>query len=140
MEVYTKEITFPTKGRTDIIDISERLQSVVEESGLREGALTAFVVGSTAGITTVEYEPGLVKEDLPAFFEKLAPYDEDYAHHETWGDDNGAAHVRASLLGSSIQIPFFNGRLILGTWQQVICIDFDTRGRNRKVMAQCIGK
>lgn len=107
---------------------------------MQEGQVTVFAIGSTMGITCVEFEPGLVKTDLPDFFEKIAPYKADYAHHGTWGDDNGAAHVRASLLGSSLVIPFSDGQLILGTWQQIISIDFDTRPRSRKAVVQITGK
>jgi len=137
--IVSKEIKFSTQGHTDIIDITPMLSSFLAESGLREGTLSAFAVGSTAGITTVEYEPGLVGTDLPGLFDKLAPYDRAYAHDDTWGDDNGAAHLRASLLGSSITIPFMNSRLVLGTWQQVVFVDFDTRPRTRVVVSQVQG-
>lgn len=140
MDIQTREIRFSTKGRTDIIDITGRLQESIEKAGMMEGNVTVFAVGSTAGITTVEFEPGLVNSDLPRAFDKIAPYGRDYAHHDTWGDDNGASHVRSSLLGSSLSIPFINGRLVLGTWQQVIFIDFDTRPRQRSVVVQMIGK
>jgi len=140
MELITRTIEFNTKGNTDIIDITNNIEDIVSSSGLKEGSATIFAIGSTAGITTVEYEPGLVKTDLPGFFEKLAPYKDPYAHHNTWGDDNGASHVRASLLGCSIVVPFNNGKLFLGTWQQVIFIDFDTHARSRKVVVQVFGK
>ncbi|MCH8902771.1 MAG: YjbQ family protein [Bacteroidetes bacterium] len=139
MEISTQYLTFDTKGRTDIIDITKGVQTIITESGFVEGKASLFAVGSTGSITTVEYEPGLVKTDLPDFFEKIAPYKFDYAHHGTWGDDNGASHVRASLLGSSLEVPFVDSTLILGTWQQLIFVDFDTQPRSRKVVVQLMG-
>ena len=106
---------------------------------MREGQVLVFVAGSTAGVTTVEFEPGLVK-DLNEFFQKIIPEGPDYHHHNTWGDDNGSSHVRASLLKPSLTIPFRDGRLLLGTWQQVVVIDFDTRPRRRKVILQFTGE
>ena len=140
MELETLFLEFETKGHTDIIDLTNDVQAVVDKQGFDEGKASIFVVGSTGAITTVEYEPGLVKTDLPAFFEKIAPYNHDYAHHGTWGDDNGASHVRASLLGSSLEVPFVKGKLILGTWQQIIFVDFDTHPRSRRVVVQLMGK
>jgi len=140
MELITKFIELQTKGKTDIIDITDDVQQIIANSGLEEGTTIIFAIGSTGGITTVEYEPGLVKTDLPKLFDKLAPYNFDYAHHGTWGDDNGAAHLRASLLGCSTAIPFTQGKLLLGTWQQIIFIDFDTRPRSRKITVQVYGK
>ena len=104
------------------------------------GTVTVFAVGSTAGITTTEYEPGLVNHDLKTLFDKLAPEDGVYRHEETWHDDNGHSHVRASLLGPSLTVPLVNGRLTLGTWQQIILIDFDTRVRDRHVVVQVLGE
>jgi len=100
--------------------------------------LTAFVPGSTGALTTIEYEPGLL-EDIPALFEKIAPRDFPYRHHETWHDDNGSAHLRAALVGPSISVPFVQGRLTLGTWQQLVLVDFDTRPRRRRLVVQIIG-
>ena len=140
MELTTTFIELQTKGHTDIIDISDDLQKIVNGSGLREGNVTISVIGSTSGLTTIEYEPGLVNTDFPELLNKLAPYGIPYSHDNTWGDDNGAAHLRASLLGGSIVVPFLNGKLILGTWQQVIYIDFDTRPRSRKITVQVFGK
>lgn len=139
MDIATTHITIKTEGNTDIIDITERVQGILSPSGFREGSATVFAVGSTASITTVEYEPGLVKTDLPKVFNMLAPYDQHYEHHNTWGDDNGSSHVKASLLGCSLAVPFVDGRLMLGTWQQIIYIDFDTRARSRKVVVQIMG-
>jgi len=140
MDIFSEQIAFSTKGHSDIVDLTERVQKVISNSKFHEGSVTVFAIGSTAGITTVEYEPGLVETDLPALFDKLAPYNRPYAHDNTWGDDNGAAHLRASLLGASLTVPFVNGSLCLGTWQQIIYIDFDTRPRSRKVIVQVIGK
>ncbi len=139
MELLTAELRFPTKGFTHIIDITPKLEEQISRSGFLEGNILAFCVGSTAGITTVEFEPGLVNKDLPGLFDRLAPYGDNYAHHNTWGDDNGASHVRASLLGSSLTIPFIDGRMTLGTWQQIIYIDFDTRPRDRRIVLQITG-
>lgn len=140
MEIKTVQIQFDTKGFTEIVDLTNHLQDTIAEHGFLEGQASVFGVGSTMGITCVEYEPGLVKTDLPQFFEKISPYRANYAHHATWGDDNGAAHVRSSLTGSSITVPFVDSKPILGTWQQVIAIDFDTRPRNRTVVIQLIGR
>ena len=139
MELYTDTITFRTKGHTDIIDVTPWAQEFLRKSELDEGSILLFVVGSTAAITTIEFEPGLVKTDLPALLDTLAPYDKDYAHHDTWGDDNGAAHLRASLLGSSLEVPFKKKTLFLGTWQQIVLLDFDTRARSRELVIQVRG-
>ncbi|MCH8331405.1 MAG: YjbQ family protein [Bacteroidetes bacterium] len=139
MNITTDTLNFSTKGFTDIIDLTPSIQSKIEEHGYTEGSVLVFCIGSTASLTTVEFEPGLVKTDLPEFFEKLAPYKSRYAHHDTWHDDNGASHVRASLLGSNITIPFKDCRLLLGTWQQVIFVDFDTGPRDRTVIVQLSG-
>lgn len=138
MNIITDSIQLSTKGHTDIIDITGHLESVLEKSGLSEGSLTVFVAGSTAGITSIEYEPGLLK-DLPEAFEKFAPTGVTYHHDATWGDGNGYAHVRAALLGPSFSVPFKDGHLILGTWQQIVLIDFDNRSRNRKLVVQMFG-
>jgi secondary thiamine-phosphate synthase enzyme len=140
MELVTNTIEFRTQGNTDIIDITSDVQDLVAQSGLTEGSAAVFVIGSTAGITTVEYEPGLVKTDLPELLNKFAPYGKNYAHNKTWGCDNGASHLRSSLIGSSLTVPFINQSLCLGTWQQVILIDFDTRPRSRNVVVQLTGK
>ncbi len=139
MKIQTRRLTYSTKGFTDILDITEDVQRELTAARLQEGQLTIFAVGSTAAVTIIEFEPGLVKTDIPEVLEKIAPYNHDWAHHGTWGDDNGAAHVRASLIGGSYSVPFENGKLILGTWQQLIYIDFDTRPRQREVVAQVMG-
>lgn len=139
MKIVTKYISVPTKGFTDIIDISREVQQCVDGSEMDEGSANIFVIGSTAAVTTVELEPGLVKKDIPSLYERLAPYKMDYAHHNTWGDDNGAAHLRTSLTGSSLLVPFVDGELILGTWQQIVLVDFDTSPRKRKIVVQLMG-
>jgi secondary thiamine-phosphate synthase enzyme len=137
--IRTMEFSFETGGHTDVRDITGELSAAVAESGLDRGQVLAFVPGSTAGITTVEFEPGLVR-DLKEFFEDLLPEAAEYHHHQTWGDDNGASHVRAALIGPSIQIPFDDGKLLVGTWQQVVLIDFDTRPRRRRLIVQVSGE
>ena len=120
-------------------DVTPALRDALVMSELHEGQATVFVAGSTAGVTTVEFEPGLVK-DLAEFFQKIVPEGPAYHHHDTWGDDNGSSHVRAALLKPSLAIPFAGGQLLLGTWQQVVVIDFDTRARQRTVIFQIIGE
>ncbi len=137
--VETQELNIKTKGNCDVINITDQVVAAVTRSGLAAGTVTVFNVGSTAGITTTEYEPGLADHDLKAAFEKIAPENARYEHEETWHDDNGHAHVRATLLGPSLSIPVVDGRLTLGTWQQIILIDFDTRARTRTVICQMVG-
>lgn len=137
--VITKNITLKTQGETEIINITQEVGKGVGESKLKNGTVTVFVAGATGGITTVEYESGLVS-DLKDLFERLAPRDGGYAHNERWGDGNGFSHVRASLLGPSLVVPFSEGKLVLGTWQQIIFIDFDNRPRTRKLVLQVMGE
>ena len=137
--VKTQELSVKTQGNCDVVNITEQVGAAVTLSGIRAGTITLFNVGSTAGITTTEYEPGLANYDLKAAFEKIAPENARYEHEETWHDDNGHAHVRASLLGPSLVVPIVDGRLTLGTWQQIILIDFDTRPRTRTVVCQMVG-
>ena len=139
MALVTDSVSVDTRGDSHMIDLTARVQGVVQRHGFREGQALVFVSGSTAGLTTVEFEPGLQK-DLPAALERLAPRGITYAHEETWHDDNGHAHVRASLLGPSLAVPFDEGRLLLGTWQQIVLIDFDTRPRRRDVVVQLSGE
>lgn len=139
MNVITDSVEISTRGHTDIIDITPQVEQVLEGTELKCGNLTVFVSGSTAGITSIEYEPGLLK-DLPEAYEKLAPTGTTYNHDATWGDGNGYAHVRAAMLGASFTVPFDNGRLLLGTWQQIVVIDFDNRPRRRSVVVQMIGE
>jgi secondary thiamine-phosphate synthase enzyme len=138
--VKTETIEVKTKGNCDVVNITEQVSEVVAQSDMREGTVTVFNVGSTAGITTTEYEPGLVNYDIETSFEKIAPEHARYEHEETWHDDNGHAHVRASLLGPSLSVPVVDGRLTLGTWQQIILVDFDTRPRTRTVICQVVGE
>jgi secondary thiamine-phosphate synthase enzyme len=138
--VKTQKINVKTKGNCDVINITEQVSEVVAKSGVSEATVTVFNVGSTAGITTTEYEPGLVNYDIAALFEKIAPANGRYEHEETWHDDNGHAHARATLLGPSLSVPVVDGRLTLGTWQQIILVDFDTRARTRMVICQIIGE
>jgi len=137
--VVTKSIKLKSRGETDIINITGEVESALGKSKLKKGIATVFVSGATAGLTTVEYEPGLVS-DLKAAFEKLAPRRGEYAHNARWGDGNGFSHVRASLLGPSLTVPFSGGKLTLGTWQQIIFIDFDNRSRSRELTVQIIGE
>ena len=134
----TEELQVKSRGNNDVINITDSVAQAVGKTGVKDGIVTVFVVGSTAGITTTEYEPGLADYDLEAAFEKIAPKNARYEHEETWHDDNGHAHVRASLLGPSITVPIVEGRMMLGTWQQIILIDFDTRARNRTIICQIV--
>jgi len=138
MSVASESIRVSTNGHCDVVDITDQVKAIVNRSGLASGIVTVFVVGSTAGITTIEYEPGLV-HDIKEAFERIAPQSANYQHHERWGDDNGHAHIRSSLLGTSITVPFTGKSLALGTWQQVVLIDFDTRKRQRDVIVLLIG-
>ena len=138
--VKTQEIRIKTKGNCDVVNLTEVVFEALAGSGVKDGTATLFNVGSTAGITTTEYEPGLVNYDIAAAFEKIAPENARYEHEETWHDDNGHSHVRASLLGPSLSVPIVGGRLTLGMWQQIILVDFDTRARTRTVICQIIGE
>ena len=128
-----------TTGQGDVHDITVAVSAAVSDSGLTTGVATVSVVGSTAGITTIEFEPGVVA-DFARLFEQLAPRDGRYKHHERWGDDNGSSHVRAALLGPSLALPFSDGQLMVGTWQQVVFVECDTRPRNREFVVQLIGE
>ncbi|MFA4992281.1 MAG: secondary thiamine-phosphate synthase enzyme YjbQ [Candidatus Omnitrophota bacterium] len=139
MSVITKKIKLSTKGDTDIINITEKVREITDRSGLDNGSVAVFVPGATAGITTVEYEPGLV-QDMKDFFEKISPKAAKYNHNTKWGDGNGYAHVRASCLGPGLTVPLIDKKLSLGTWQQIILIDFDNRARDREVIVQIIGE
>lgn len=139
MKVITDFVEMSTKGHTDIVDVTPQVREVLDGSGLREGQLTVFVSGSTAAVTTIEYEPGLLR-DLPEALEKMAPTGKRYHHDATWGDGNGYAHVRSALVGASFTVPFKEGRLLLGTWQQIVLMDFDNRSRHRKIVVQLMGE
>lgn len=131
MERFTLDVD--TDGNTDIINLTPELARRVREIK-GQGILSLFVMGSTAGLTTIEFETGLVKHDVPNVFQKLVPDDARYEHEATWNDDNGHSHIRASLIGASLNIPFSNGKLITGEYQQIVLIDFDTRPRRRVVI------
>ena len=139
MAIVTESISVKTRGEVDIIDLTEQVEETVSNSGLKNGIVTVFVPGSTGALTTVEYEPGLL-EDLPAAFERLAPRNISYEHEKRWHDGNGHSHVRASILGPSLTVPFNDSKLILGTWQQIIFIEFDVRSRVRDLVLQIIGE
>jgi len=139
MKIKNYKILVKTKGFSDILDLTGEAKEKISQSEIQNGQATFFVTGSTAGLTTVEYEPGLVK-DLEELFERIAPKDKDYHHEEAWHDGNGFAHVRASLLKPSLTVPVVDGKLTLGTWQQVILIDFDNRPRSREVVLQVLGE
>src|SRR5262245_31830328 len=138
MKLITDSISLSTRGDADIIDITPQVSSLLRGHGFTHGQALVFVSGSTAGITTIEYEPGLLK-DIPAAFEKIAPQNARYHHEDTWHDGNGHSHVRAALLGCSLTVPFKDGRLLIGTWQQIVLIDFDNRPRRREVVVQLTG-
>ncbi|MCX6012513.1 MAG: secondary thiamine-phosphate synthase enzyme YjbQ [Chloroflexi bacterium] len=137
--VKGKALQLNSRGNCDIIDITSSVAQVVADSGINSGTVTIFISGSTAGLTTVEYEPGLVK-DLRDLFDRIVPQELNYSHNARWGDGNGHAHVRASLLGASLVIPFTNKILGLGTWQQIVFIDFDNRPRTRNILIQIMGE
>ncbi len=140
MDVQTQYIDLSTQGHTEILDITGQVDAALRSTGMKEGQVTVFAKGSTTGITTLEYEPGLVHTDLAAMMDQFAPYGVPYEHNKTWGDDNGASHLRSALTGTSYVVPFVEGNLILGTWQQIVFIDYDTRSRNRRVIVQIWGK
>ncbi len=139
MIITAKEITFQTKGNYDVLDITLQVAREVEESGVSDGIVTLFICGSTAGVTTIEYEPGLVK-DFGDMWDRIVPRDMPYEHNKAWGDGNGHSHVRASMLGASLTIPVVDNKLTLGTWQQIIFVDFDNRPRSRKILLQFMGE
>ncbi len=139
IELETHTIALSTNGNCDIIDITDEVQNLVVDRGFSEGNVVIFAGGSTGGITTIEYEPGLIR-DYPDFFNRIIPADIPYEHDNTWHDGNGHSHVRASIQGSSLTVPFKNKKLLLGTWQQVIFVDFDNRARKRNIIVQIFGK
>ncbi len=140
MPTQTNRFQVQTQGNNHVLNITDAVAQAVDRAGLTNGVATVFVVGSTAGISTTEYEPGLADHDLEKAFEGIAPQDGTYVHEQTWHDDNGHSHVRATLLGPSITVPVVEGRLTLGTWQQIILIDFDTRPRRREIIVQTLGE
>jgi len=137
--VYTGTIRLSTKGHSDMHDLTPKVQEIVRASGLKDGIVTVFCPSSTSGVTTIEFESGALS-DLKRLFDEIAAEDREYAHNLRWGDGNGYAHVRAALLGPSLTVPFRDGRLLLGTWQQITFIDFDNRPRHREIVVQVIGE
>ena len=139
IKIHTKKLSEQTAGFCDIIDVTAKVREQIEKQKIERGLVTLFISGSTAALTTIEYEPGLV-QDLREFVEKLIPSDRKYHHDDRWGDDNGFSHLRASLFGPSLAIPIENGRPMLGTWQQIVLLDFDNRPRVREIIIQLIGE
>ena len=139
MNVLTRTIKIRSEGESDVIDVTNQLSNIVNESHFEKGIAIIFVSGSTAGVTTIEYEPGLV-HDFPAMLSRVVPKNMKYEHDNTWHDGNGHSHVRASLIGPSLTIPIMRGKLTLGTWQQIVILEMDTRPRNRNVIVQIMGE
>ncbi len=139
MPVVSAGFRRKTRGNGEVLDITGDVAEAVRNSGLSSGVVTVFVPGATAGVTTIEYEPGLI-EDVDELFERLAPREREYHHNLRWHDGNGHAHIRASLLGPSLTVPFADGKLILGIWQQIILIDFDNKSRDRELVCQVMGE
>ena len=139
LTIRAKKITEKTAGFCDVIDITAKVREYLEKEKIQNGLATLFVSGSTAALTTIEHEPGLI-QDLKEFVERYIPSDRRYHHDDRWGDDNGFSHVRASLFGPSLAIPIENGRLCLGTWQQIVLLDFDNRARTREITIQFMGE
>ena len=140
MAVQTHEFEVATRGNNHVVNITEEVERCLTGGGILSGTVTVFVVGSTAGITTTEFEPGLANPYLEAAFEGIAPQNGTYLHEQTWHDDNGHSHVRASLLGPSITLPLIDRRMPTGTWQQIVLLDFDTRPRQRRIIVQVLGE
>jgi secondary thiamine-phosphate synthase enzyme len=138
MEIITERFAVSTRGNSEVVDITGNVTAVLAKQKLRQGLVTVFVSGSTASITTTEFEPGL-RKDIPEALERIAPQGQTYHHDETWHDGNGFSHVRASLLGPSLTLPFSHGELLLGTWQQIVLIDHDNRPRERTIIVQVMG-
>jgi len=140
MTVQFNTFELRTKPYCDVINITNQVQTAVRNSQIKDGIVNVHVAGSTGAISTVEYEPGLVNSDIEEFLEKILPYKENYKHHRTWGDHNGSGHLRSLLLKTSQTFPFKNGKLILGTWQQIIFIECDEKGRHRQIYCTIIGE
>lgn len=139
MVVQTKRIQLRSKGEPDIIDITDQASQAIEECNIENGLVTVFISGSTAAVTTIEYEPGL-RDDFPEMLSRVAPENIQYKHDNTWHDGNGHSHVRASLIGPSLTIPIVEGNMSLGTWQQIVLLEMDTRPRDRNLILQLIGE
>ncbi|KKL95729.1 hypothetical protein LCGC14_1851700 [marine sediment metagenome] len=139
MTTILKSFNLKTKAYCDVINITQQVQQAINKSAINNGIVNVHVAGSTGAVSTIEYEPGLVKQDIKELFEKLIPYNKDYAHHKTWHDYNGAGHLRSFLIKTSQTFPFQNGRLILGTWQNIIFVECDEKNRNREIFLTIIG-
>jgi len=139
MTIFTSSIHLSTRGNADILDITQQVIDCIQNSGLSNGIVTIFCPSSTSALTTIEYEPGVL-QDLKQIFDELVPPDRMYLHDEAWHDGNGYSHVRSSLLKASLTVPLVNGRMTLGTWQQIVYIDFDNRARKRELVVQIIGE
>lgn len=139
MEIITERFSVSTNGESEVLDITGQVSNLLGRNKLREGTVTVFVSGSTASITTTEYEPGL-RRDIPEVLNRIAPKGSRYHHDDTWHDGNGHSHVRAALMGPSLTVPFSGGELLLGTWQQIVLVDHDNRPRNREIIVQIMGK
>ncbi len=137
--VDSRRVGINSRAHLEVIDITAMIEKEVQASPVRNGLVNIFCPGSTGAITTLEFEPGLQK-DLPAFLERLVPYAAPYAHHATWGDDNGSGHIQSALLKTSFTVPLIEGRLTLGTWQQIVFVECDTRGRHRELIVQILGE
>jgi secondary thiamine-phosphate synthase enzyme len=137
--VVSKTVPLTTRGNCDMVDITSQVAEAVRVSGLQDGTVTVFCPGSTGSVTTIEYESGALR-DLQQVLDEVVPPDRDYRHHLRWGDDNGHSHVRAALLGPSLTVPFLQGKLTLGTWQQIVFLDLDTRPRSRRLVVQIVGE
>ena len=139
MRVITKIVQLRSSIENEIINVTEQISGALKENELQNGIITVFIAGSTAAVTTIEYEPGL-RHDFPKMLSRIAPKDIQYHHDDTWHDGNGHSHVRASLIGPSLTVPFSNGDLILGTWQQIVVIEMDTKPRKRTLTLQILGE
>ncbi len=139
MAVFGEKLSVATKGFSDIRNVTDQVQQIVSRSGIHEGLANVFVIGSTASVSTIEFEPALV-EDFKEYLEKFVPHKAATRHGETWGDDNGFSHIRATFMGPGITVPISNGELVLGTWQQIVIIDHDNRPRTRELFVQVIGE
>jgi secondary thiamine-phosphate synthase enzyme len=137
--ISTDTISLSTKGFTDVIDITDKVETILNKSGIQNGLVTVFCSGSTGGITTIEYESGVIN-DLKKAIDKIVPSNIPYEHDRRWGDGNGFSHVRAALMKPSLTIPLVKGKLTLGTWQQIVFMDFDNRGRDREIVVQVMGE
>jgi len=140
MIAHSAAISVETRGNDEILDLTSEIQTIVRESGVHTGLVVAMVTGSTSALSTLEYEPGLVHHDIAAALEDIAPRDGSYEHEKTWHDDNGHSHVRACLIGPSLSLAVQDGTVPLGTWQQVVLLDFDTRSRSRRIAVNVIGE